>query len=99
MGRPGQSGQITVPNITTLIISSEIGESQKERTKKRRRRKKKWRGGRRRKEEDIWIPCGIHDPNSHQTQQGVAIFFFPRWSEEKKKKKLQQILRLLCDSS
>ena len=64
-----------------------------EEEKKMKRRKKK--KGRR----YIWIPCGIHDPNSHQTQQGVAIFFFPRWSEEKKKKKLQQILRLLCDSS
>ena len=52
-----------------------------EEEKKMKRRKKK--KGRR----YIWIPCGIHDPNSHQTQQGVAIFFFSsmeRGEEEEK---------------
>ena len=51
-----------------------------EEEKKMKRRKKK--KGRR----YIWIPCGIHDPNSHQTQQGVAIFFFLDGARRRRRK-------------
>ncbi len=72
MGRPGQSGQITVPNITTLIISSQIGESQKGNQNKKERKDKKEEE----KEEDIFEFLVVSTtPIATKRSRGGAIFF------------------------